>query len=270
MGEGSIIHDSVSDSTHSRSSGDALIAKSPQSKKSFDFKIRDRKHSRKSKDRYDFFDSSGTEEQKDTFKWIPNPSESILSENRIRHERRPSYVKQSIEPIVSTLESDKTYSSTYTTSDFTSNSYTKNGYIRGNNDKNNKNGYNCDSLLKYNEFSSLVSSLGTGTTFPIEVKVEEKEMLKNEDKRPKFDDENSVFLITGGIQMMLGILMAVFGVLVIVHDSSLAGAGSGLWGGAVAMLSGKFNARNNFFFFLKKRNFNEYGIMAFPFSVASW
>lgn len=50
-------------------------------------------------------------------------------------------------------------------------------------------------------------------------------------------DENS-FLFLGIAQMLLGVLMAVFGVLAIVHSSSLSEVGAGLWGGAVAMASG--------------------------------
>ncbi|PSN41488.1 hypothetical protein C0J52_18146 [Blattella germanica] len=46
------------------------------------------------------------------------------------------------------------------------------------------------------------------------------------------------FLSLGVAQMLLGVLMAVFGVLAIVHDASLASVGAGLWGGAVAMASG--------------------------------
>lgn len=50
-------------------------------------------------------------------------------------------------------------------------------------------------------------------------------------------DESS-FLFLGIAQMLLGVLMAVFGVLAIVHSSSLSEVGAGLWGGAVAMASG--------------------------------
>jgi hypothetical protein len=50
--------------------------------------------------------------------------------------------------------------------------------------------------------------------------------------------EESAFLFLGVAQMLLGVLMAVFGVLSIVHSSSLSEVGSGLWGGAVAMASG--------------------------------
>jgi hypothetical protein len=50
--------------------------------------------------------------------------------------------------------------------------------------------------------------------------------------------EESSFLFLGIAQMLLGVLMAVFGVLAIVHSSSLSEVGAGLWGGAVAMASG--------------------------------
>lgn len=50
--------------------------------------------------------------------------------------------------------------------------------------------------------------------------------------------EENTFLFLGVSQMLLGVLMAVFGVLAIVHDSSLSGVGAGLWGGAVAMAAG--------------------------------
>ena len=46
------------------------------------------------------------------------------------------------------------------------------------------------------------------------------------------------FLSLGVSQMLLGVLMAVFGVLAIVHEASLSSVGAGLWGGAVAMASG--------------------------------
>jgi len=205
MGESSLINDSMSDSTITKNSDDTLIAKSPQKKNKFEFKL----GVTKAKD----FLNNGTEEQRDTFKWIPNPTESMLSDNR-----------------QSTLESV----SSATTSDFSSNGYGRNGYTRGGNPP----------LLKYNEFSSLLSSLATG---PVEVKPTEVAAKKSDSSPSCRDDELSVLLITGGIQMMLGILMAVFGVLIIVHDASLAGAGSGLWGGAVALLSGKFLSLSLFF-----------------------
>ncbi|XP_069697494.1 uncharacterized protein [Periplaneta americana] len=50
--------------------------------------------------------------------------------------------------------------------------------------------------------------------------------------------EESSLLFLGAAQMLLGVLMAVFGVLTIVHDASLSGVGAGLWGGAIAMASG--------------------------------
>jgi hypothetical protein len=50
-------------------------------------------------------------------------------------------------------------------------------------------------------------------------------------------EENS-FLFLGVAQMLLGVLMAVFGVLAIVHEASLSNVGAGLWGGAVAMAAG--------------------------------
>jgi hypothetical protein len=50
--------------------------------------------------------------------------------------------------------------------------------------------------------------------------------------------EESSFLFLGIAQMLLGVLMAVFGVLAFVHSSSLSEVGAGLWGGAVAMASG--------------------------------
>lgn len=204
MGEGSLIQDSMSDSTLSKNSGDNLIAKSPTKKNKFEFRL----GVNKSRDSL----NNGTEEQKDSFKWIPNPTESILSETR-----------------QSTLESV----SSATTSDFSSNGYGRSGYIRGS--------AQPQPLLKYNEFSSLLTSL---TTCPVEVKP--REVPKKSSPTPSCrEDELSILLITGGIQMMLGILMAVFGVLIIVHDASLAGAGSGLWGGAVALLSGKKNYSKN-------------------------
>jgi hypothetical protein len=56
--------------------------------------------------------------------------------------------------------------------------------------------------------------------------------------RGEASSEENAFLFLGVAQMMLGVLMAVFGVLAIVHDSSLSGVGAGLWGGAVAMATG--------------------------------
>lgn len=229
MGEESINRDSISDSSCSRSSADALIAKSPPEKsKGLEFSKRNRKHSKKLV--YDFLDK-GTEAQKDSFKWIPNPSETACQE------RRSSLLKE-IDSVNLTLNSARTPSYT---SDFTSNTYCKNGYIRGCSDKNCK---NVDSPLKYNEFSSLMSTLGTGSEFPMEVKVAEKEVTKpHGEGRPRLKDENATYVITGSVQLMLGILMAVFGVLVIAYGSSLSGVGSGLWGGAVAMFSGKHFSR---------------------------
>nr|CAD7595176.1 unnamed protein product [Timema genevievae] len=51
-------------------------------------------------------------------------------------------------------------------------------------------------------------------------------------------EDTNVFLLLGGSQMVLGVLMAVFGVLALVHEAALSGAGAGLWGGAVAMAAG--------------------------------
>ncbi|KAL0279480.1 UNVERIFIED_CONTAM: hypothetical protein PYX00_001025 [Menopon gallinae] len=226
MGEESINRDSISDSSCSRSSADALIAKSPPEKgKGFEFSKRNRKQSKKIV--YDFLDR-GTEAQKDSFKWIPNPSETAPQE------RRSSLLKE-IDSVNLTLESARTPSYT---SDFTSNTYCKNGYIRG---CSGRDGKCADSPLKYNEFSSLMSTLGTGSEFPMEVKVTEKDLTKAQSEgRPRLRDDNSTYVITGSVQLMLGILMAVFGVLVIAYGSSLSGVGSGLWGGAVAMFSGLF------------------------------
>jgi hypothetical protein len=56
--------------------------------------------------------------------------------------------------------------------------------------------------------------------------------------REEATSEESSFLFLGIAQMLLGVLMAVFGVLSIVHSSSLSEVGAGLWGGAVAMASG--------------------------------
>ena len=50
--------------------------------------------------------------------------------------------------------------------------------------------------------------------------------------------EQNSFLFLGVAQMLLGVLMAVFGVLAIVHEASLSNVGAGLWGGAVAMGAG--------------------------------
>ena len=51
-------------------------------------------------------------------------------------------------------------------------------------------------------------------------------------------NQENPFLSLGVSQMLLGVLMAVFGVLAIVHEASMASVGAGLWGGAVAMASG--------------------------------
>ncbi|KDR12999.1 hypothetical protein L798_13205 [Zootermopsis nevadensis] len=56
--------------------------------------------------------------------------------------------------------------------------------------------------------------------------------------RGEASSEENAFLFLGVAQMLLGVLMAVFGVLAIVHESSLSGVGAGLWGGAVAMATG--------------------------------
>lgn len=221
---------SVIESDHSRSSEVALIEKFFNEAKKFDTASRDQKYSRK----YHVTKDNIKEEKNNSFKWIPDQTKLKEEEKKRKTEKRMAH--KPVEPTVSTLESDKT-SSSCTASDFTSNVYSKNGYIRGNNDK--KVGKESNSLLKNNELNSLVSTVGGTNTLPVEVKLEEKRPRKEEERRHWLDEENSIFIIWGGIQMMLGILMAVFGVLVIAHDSNLSGAGSGLWGGAVAMFSGK-------------------------------
>lgn len=48
----------------------------------------------------------------------------------------------------------------------------------------------------------------------------------------------SVFLYLGVLQMLCGLLMSVFGILVILHDSSLSQIGGGIWGGCLAVAAG--------------------------------
>lgn len=52
------------------------------------------------------------------------------------------------------------------------------------------------------------------------------------------DRDANQLLVFGGIQMMCGLLMGVFGVLTLLHDASMAELGGGLWSGAVAMSTG--------------------------------
>lgn len=228
MGEDLTPQNSIVESDHSRLSEVALIENFFTEVRNFNSNNRDRKYSRK----YNVTENQ-VDEDKNSIKWIPQQTE-LIEENKkskSRGERKSS--RKHHEPRMATMESDKT-SSSCTASDFTNNVYHKNGYIRGTNDSK----PDKDSPLKYNEFSSLISTLGGGSHLPVEVKVDDKEARKTDEKRSWLEEASSIFVILGGIQIMLGILMAVFGVLVIAHDSSLSGAGSGLWGGAVAMFSG--------------------------------
>lgn len=226
---------SITESDHSRLSEVALIEKFFAEVKNFD-------SNNKKNNKYESRDNGIIDDKKNSIKWIPNQREEEyggeLKKNKSMGEKTKD--RKYNGPNMATMESDKT-SSSCTASDFTNNVYTRNGYIRGTNEKK----IDRDSLLKYNEFSSLISSLGGANHhLPVEVKLDDKDIRKSEEKRHWLDEESSIYIILGGIQMMLGILMAVFGVLVIAHNSSLSGAGSGLWGGAVAMFSGKY-------FFLK-------------------
>ncbi|KAJ1527482.1 hypothetical protein ONE63_007455 [Megalurothrips usitatus] len=50
-------------------------------------------------------------------------------------------------------------------------------------------------------------------------------------------DENA-FLFLGCVQALLGVLMAVFGVLAVLHRASMSGVAAGIWGGGVSFISG--------------------------------
>ncbi|KAK6643245.1 hypothetical protein RUM43_004750 [Polyplax serrata] len=233
MADDTTPQNSIVDSDHSRLSEVALIEKFFTEVRNFDAQNRDRKYSRK----YNVTENH-IEEGSNSMKWIPSGRHEYGAQSKAKKCKTRSEKKLSSkyeEPMMATLESDKT-SSSCTASDFTGNVYSKNGYIRGTHDKKIDRDFN--SLLKYNEFSSLISTLGAGAPLPVEVKLDEKDVGKSDEKRHWLDEESSIYIILGGIQMMLGILMAVFGVLVIAHDSSLSGAGSGLWGGATAMFAG--------------------------------
>ncbi|KAB0793856.1 hypothetical protein PPYR_13476 [Photinus pyralis] len=54
----------------------------------------------------------------------------------------------------------------------------------------------------------------------------------------KVDGDGDIILYLGVSQIVFGLLMAVFGALVLVHDARLARLGGGLWGGGLAVTSG--------------------------------
>lgn len=56
--------------------------------------------------------------------------------------------------------------------------------------------------------------------------------------RGSTSDENA-FLFLGCVQALLGVLMAVFGVLAMLHRASMSSVGAGVWGGAVTFVSGE-------------------------------
>lgn len=51
-------------------------------------------------------------------------------------------------------------------------------------------------------------------------------------------DDSNLLMFTSCGQLLLGIVLVVFGVLVLVHDASLGGSGAGLWAGAGALVAG--------------------------------
>uniref|UniRef100_A0A1B6EG46 Uncharacterized protein n=1 Tax=Clastoptera arizonana TaxID=38151 RepID=A0A1B6EG46_9HEMI len=62
---------------------------------------------------------------------------------------------------------------------------------------------------------------------------------RSSDSIPKQENgEGRTLLICGGIQMLCGLLMGVFGVLTLLHDASMAEYAGGVWSGAVAMICG--------------------------------
>ncbi|KAI4479343.1 hypothetical protein M0804_011128 [Polistes exclamans] len=52
------------------------------------------------------------------------------------------------------------------------------------------------------------------------------------------DDDSNLLMFTSCGQLLLGIVLVVFGVLVLVHGASLGGSGAGLWAGTGALVAG--------------------------------
>ncbi|KAI4487862.1 hypothetical protein M0802_011750 [Mischocyttarus mexicanus] len=66
---------------------------------------------------------------------------------------------------------------------------------------------------------------------------------QNDEEEPKLrnaelGDDSNLLMFTSCGQLLLGIVLVVFGVLVLVHGSSLGGSGAGLWAGTGALVAG--------------------------------
>lgn len=91
---------------------------------------------------------------------------------------------------------------------------------------------NTASSLKTRSFDGLIGPPGldaTSTTTTVST---------SPSVRGSTSDENA-FLFLGCVQALLGVLMAVFGVLAMLHHASMASSGAGIWGGAISFVSGK-------------------------------
>ncbi|KAG7189442.1 hypothetical protein KM043_017143 [Ampulex compressa] len=57
-------------------------------------------------------------------------------------------------------------------------------------------------------------------------------------ERSETKDDSNLLMFTSCGQLLLGVVLVVFGTLVLVHDASLSGSGAGLWAGAGALVAG--------------------------------
>lgn len=65
---------------------------------------------------------------------------------------------------------------------------------------------------------------------------DDRQKLKNKESK----DESTILMFTSCGQLLLGVVLVVFGILVLVHGAALGGSGAGLWAGAGALAAGAF------------------------------
>ncbi|XP_076667434.1 uncharacterized protein LOC143368516 [Andrena cerasifolii] len=63
---------------------------------------------------------------------------------------------------------------------------------------------------------------------------EERQKLRSAESK----DDSNLFMFTSCGQLLLGVVLVVFGILVLVHGASLGGSGAGLWAGVGALVAG--------------------------------
>ncbi|XP_043261517.1 uncharacterized protein LOC122402631 [Colletes gigas] len=63
---------------------------------------------------------------------------------------------------------------------------------------------------------------------------DERQKLKSSESK----DDSNLFMFTSCGQLLLGVVLVVFGILVLVHGASLGGSGAGLWAGVGALVAG--------------------------------